>query len=172
MTDSLALMKADAEFRPLLLVGDRRAVGSAISGWLEAGLSVRVVRGRKMRTVNGVFDEFAAALQFPLYFGENWAAFDECIADLESLPAGEGYVVVIAEPHEVLGDAGVEDLRRLADSLESAAMEWAQPVELGEWWDRPAVPFHVVLAGEGDEIEMATRRWATVGAEPLHFEEA
>jgi len=31
----------------------------------------RPVRGRKMRTVEGLYAEFAAAMQFPYYFGDN-----------------------------------------------------------------------------------------------------
>lgn len=169
MTGSLALMKVDAEFRPMLLEGDAQVVGSAVFGWVESGLTARVVRGRKMRTLGGLFDEFAAALQFPLYFGENEDAFNECIAELETLPAGEGYVLTITEPDQVLADEGGEALGWLARSLESAAEEWSHPVELGEWWDRPAVPFHVVLAGEPDVIELAARRWSAVGLEPLTF---
>lgn len=167
--ESLTLMNVEAVLRPLLLVGDRQTVGSAVSGWIESGLTVRVVRGRKMRTLGGLFDEFAAALQFPLYFGENWDAFDECISDLETLSAGEGYVVTIIEPDQVLVDAGVEALRLLANSLESAASEWSQSVELGEWWDRPAIPFHLVLAGEREPIELAARRWSAVGSDPQPF---
>lgn len=167
MTDDLALMKVDATFRPLMFEGDPRAVGSAVMGWVEAGLTARVVRGRKMRTTNGLFDEFAAALQFPLYFGENWAAFDECLADLETLPAGAGYVVTVTDPEQVLVHAGDDELQRLADSLESAASGWSQPVELGEWWDRPAVPFHVVLVGPREPLDLAATRWSVAGADPL-----
>lgn len=172
MTDYSKLMQVAAEFRPLLLTSDRQAVSAAASGWVESGLAARLVRGRKMRTLDGLFDEFAAAHQFPLYFGENWAAFDECLADLETLPAGKGYVVTITEPEQVLADAGDAALRLLADSLESAAAAWSQPVELGEWWDRPAIPFHVVLAGERDAIELAARRWSSAGAKPVEFGEA
>lgn len=167
MTEPLALMKVDAEFRPLLFEGDRQEVGSAVAGWVESGLSARVVRGCKMRNLDGLFDEFAAALQFPLYFGENWAAFDECVADLETLAPGEGYVVTITDPDQVLLDGADQELRLLADSLESAATGWSQPVELGEWWDRPAIPFHVVLAGPRESLERAARRWSAAGAEPL-----
>lgn len=169
MTDSLALMRVEAEFRPLLLEGDAQAVGSAVSGWVASGLTARVVRGRKMRTLAGLFDEFAAALQFPLYFGENEDAFNECIAELEALPAGGGYVVTITEPDQVLADEGAEALGWLVRSMEAAAEEWSQPVDLGEWWDRPAVPFHVVLAGEHDAIELTTRRWSRAGAVPVPF---
>ena len=51
-------------------------------------LTVRTVRGRKIRTVGRLFDEMAAALQFPYYFGENWPAFDECLADIDWLADG------------------------------------------------------------------------------------
>jgi hypothetical protein len=170
MTDSRALMQVDDDFRPLLLEGDDQAIVAAVIGWADSGLTARVVRGRKMRTLQGLFDEFAAALQFPLYFGENEDAFNECIAELETLPAGEGYVVTITEPDEVLADANGEALGWLARSLASAAEEWSQPVELGEWWDRPAVPFHVVLVGQNDAIATAERRWASVGVAPMPFE--
>ncbi len=167
MTGSLALIRVDSEFHPLLLEGDSQAVGSAVIGWIESGLTARVVRGRKTRTVGALFDEFAAALQFPPYFGENKDAFNECIADLGALPAGEGYVVAITEPDQVLADASAQDLRWLVNALESANASWSQPVELGEWWDRPAVPFHVVLMGENDVVERAARRWSSAGIEPI-----
>jgi hypothetical protein len=49
------------------------------------GLISRFGRGRKMADRHGLFDEIAAVLQFPSYFGENWDAFDECIGDLGGL---------------------------------------------------------------------------------------
>src|SRR6266478_2963181 len=61
----------------------------------------RVIRGRKARTRQGLFDEFAAALQFPCYFGENWDAFDECLSDLEWLPA-DGYLLLVTQSAHLL----------------------------------------------------------------------
>jgi Barstar (barnase inhibitor) len=58
-----------------------------------------------MRTVERLFDEMAAALQFPYYFGENWPAFAECLADMEWLPLAVGIVVLIYDTTEVLSDA-------------------------------------------------------------------
>jgi hypothetical protein len=63
---------------------------TAIARWREARLVVRTVRGRKMRRLPELNDEFAAAIQFPWYFGANWAAFDECVKDLAWLPAEAG----------------------------------------------------------------------------------
>lgn len=158
------LLTVDPRFHPLLLEGDQQTLASARTEWVGLGLTVRIVRGRKMRTLRGVFDEFAAALQFPLYFGENMDAFDECIGDLEGLPAGKGYVVIIVEPDQILADAGDEALESLVDTLRSATAEWAEPIERGEWWDRPAIPFHVVLLGGREQIVIAGRRWSIAGA--------
>ncbi len=36
--------------------------------------------------------------------------------------------------------------------MESVAQEWAAPVNLGESWDRPAVPFHLVLHEAPDHL--------------------
>ncbi|MFL6161550.1 MAG: barstar family protein [Jatrophihabitantaceae bacterium] len=71
-------------------------LGTAILGWRDARRVVRL-KGRRMRTAAQLYDEFAAALQFPSYFGENWAAFDECLKDLEWLPSEAGHIVVITE---------------------------------------------------------------------------
>ncbi|WP_281176450.1 barstar family protein [Microbacterium trichothecenolyticum] len=130
---------------------------------MSASLAVRVVRGRKMRRITDVFDEFAAAMQFPLYFGENKDAFDECIAELDWLRQAVGCVVVITEPDEVLSDARAE-LAWLVNSLRAAAEDWSRPVDVGEAWDRPAQPFYVVLAGNHEELEVAADRWSRAGA--------
>ncbi|WP_199922364.1 barstar family protein [Microterricola viridarii] len=82
MTVFEELKRVNAELSPLLLGRDEQGLGTAVVGWTDAGLTVRVVRGRKMRTLRPLFDEFAAALQFPLYFGENRDAFYERLSDL------------------------------------------------------------------------------------------
>jgi hypothetical protein len=41
------------------------------------------IRGKRCTTRASLFQECAAALQFPDYFGDNWDALEECITDLE-----------------------------------------------------------------------------------------
>lgn len=130
-------------------------------GWSDAALTIRAIRGRKARTVPALFDEFAAALQFPYYFGENWSAFDECIADLDWLPAQAGIAVLIYEAGQVLADDTQEDLAVLVKVFAQAAATFGQPVEDGEWWDRPALPFHFVLQ---EERLQSLFRWEAAGA--------
>jgi len=164
MTNLLPLLTVTSDLQFLVLEEEPKAAGDDIGGWADSGLVVRVVRGRKMSTWQGVFDEFAAALQFPMYFGENLDAFAECIADLGWLPRQSGYVIVITAPGEVLADAGAEALSTMVSLLTDACAEWARPIEQGEWWDRPAVPFHVVLQSGIADAADVRRRWVAAGA--------
>ena len=96
-----------------------------------------------MLNVDQLFDAFAAAAQFPDYFGRNWPAFDECLADLEWLPAST-YIVILRNPQRLLEQEPAE-LATFWRIIGKVAAEWAEEVSLGEWWDRPGIPFHVVL---------------------------
>jgi hypothetical protein len=113
-----------------------------------------------------VLDEFAAAFQFPWYFGDNWDAFDECIADLEWLPRGVGWLVVINHPADVLC-LEPERLSTLAEILAAAGRGWRVPVDRGDPWGAPNVPFHVVLAGDDAELAVARRLWGEAGMQFL-----
>ncbi|MBR1086885.1 barstar family protein [Bradyrhizobium manausense] len=93
-------------------------------GWKLArddpATSVRFVRGRKMRTLAGVFDEFSAACQFPYYFGENYAALAECLGDLDWLNSSR-FVLMISGFSELLAEEPVEMAalgRALATSID------------------------------------------------------
>lgn len=87
--------------------------------------AARWIRGEKCRTAPALFDEFAAALQFPWYFGGNWDAMDECLTDLEWLPA-DGYALFIVEAVAVLTDEPGQ-FRVFCDMMRAAAAEWAGP---------------------------------------------
>lgn len=103
---------------------------------------VRTLRGASMRMLDGVFNEVAAALEFPEYFGQNWDALDECLADLSWLPAS-AYVLLFRDSFQVLADEPNRQLEILLQVLDRVAAEWSLPVAIGQPWDRPAVPFHV-----------------------------
>jgi hypothetical protein len=104
----------------------------------------RAVRGRKATTTGALFDEFAAALQFPYYFGENWDAFDECLADLDWLPA-EAYGIFVLNGVHLLEKEPHDTLQLLLRTLDRIGQEWGKPKE----GPRPHPPraFHVVLQG-------------------------
>ncbi|GAA3637122.1 hypothetical protein GCM10022223_64810 [Kineosporia mesophila] len=159
MKPSPILLRTEDTFRPLLRPADERSHALAQRGWSEAGLVVRVVRGRKCRTRQGLFDEFAAALQFPWFFPETWDAFGDCLADLDWMPHQAGHVLMLKEPEQVLADGPDADFAALVEFFRGAAREWGHPAERGTWYDRSPVPFHVVLACLPHHTDDTRRRW-------------
>lgn len=107
------------------------------------GCVVRELRGRKMATVSALFDEFAAALQFPYYFGENKDAFDECMRDLgDFLGVATGYILVIRDCERVLS----------AEADQRAWFYEALRLYAREWEARGSAVFRVVLQGVATRI--------------------
>lgn len=138
------LTQPDPTGTVLLLETDRDGLAAAAYRWRTAGRQVRVVRGTKCATYDRLMDEVGAALQLPLYFGENWPALAECLQDLDWVDPAAGLVVVVSDADRLLADEPVE-LAPLLRALTGAVRSWAAPVEQGEWWDRPAVAVRVVL---------------------------
>ncbi len=146
-------MKLDHLFRSheprlhLLLAGESEVCDAlwALQRSSEGRAVCRVVRGRKATTEPAFFDECAAAWQFPYYFGENWDALDECLTDLEWLPA-EAYVFCVSQGVRLLEKEPSAQQQRLLLSLHRIANEWGRPTPT-----RPAKVFHVLLQCTAEE---------------------
>lgn len=89
----------------LLVADPRRSAG--IEEDLRVVRPVRHVRGRHMPSVAALFDEFAAALQFPYYFGRNKDAFDECFGEIADT-VGAGAVVLVLDADALLNERPAE----------------------------------------------------------------
>ncbi|MBN9629062.1 MAG: barstar family protein [Actinobacteria bacterium] len=158
MTEDEALFRVETESSLLLAIADD--VTPLIHRWREAGLVVRRLRGHKMRTLAGLYDEAAAALQFPGYFGENLDALEECLTDLpEWIDPGGGYVLVITDADELLRHDPLGQ-SAFAEIVANVQSELSEPVMNGEWWDRPAIPFHVVLVCREDRQRRLPSAWS------------
>jgi RNAse (barnase) inhibitor barstar len=105
------------------------------------GFVLRVIRGRKCRSTAGLFADIAEALEFPDYFGHNWDALEECLADLEWL-SGRGYVFVFTEAELILPDEEAE-FATFLEVLNDAGEAWASG-EAGPQGDL-AKSFHSLL---------------------------
>ena len=105
------------------------------------GLALKVIKGRHCKTPANLFAEFARALEFPDYFGHNWDALEECLADLEWLP-GKGYILLITDAGYVLPDE--EEYETFLEILRDAGEAWGNgQAGMGA---RRATPFHVLFA--------------------------
>jgi hypothetical protein len=118
--------------------------------------AIRFVRGRKARTPASFFDEAAAALQFPYYFGDNWDAFHDCLTDLEWLRAS-AVVLALLDGGHVL-EASPVDASKFARVLETAV----------HYWNHPGGPeagrsFHVVFQAAPAEEAATLQRWHDLG---------
>jgi hypothetical protein len=84
---------------------------------------IRLVRGHKARNLDALFDECAAALQFPIYFGENWAAFTDCLRDLpRANPLS--HLLLVANAGQLLCDQP-QQLSTLFEILQAIPADWA-----------------------------------------------
>ena len=71
------------------------------------------------------FDEIAATLKFPDYFGHNLDALDECLSDLEWLREN-GWVLVFLNADNLLNEEKDSESRKLVKLLDNIGVEWSQ----------------------------------------------
>lgn len=86
-----------------------------------AGCCVRLIDLHGARGKADLLARIAAALDFPAWFGHNWDALADCLADLGWLPPDAGYVFILE------GCSGREDaLPILLEILEQAVADWLE----------------------------------------------
>lgn len=103
--------RVPSAFEPRLLV-------DAAAG---AGLRMVQVDLAAARGKDAALAALARALAFPAWFGGNWDALEDCLADLSWMPA-KGYVLAIAGA----GSLAADDRGVLLDILASVAASWAE----------------------------------------------
>ena len=102
-------------------------------------------------------------MEFPDYFGHNWDALEECLTDLEWLPA-KGYIVLITDAAHVLSHDESE-YETFLEILRDAGEAWGSG-QAGMGTQR-ATPFHVLFAVSEREKAMRAH-WGmnAINAEP------
>jgi RNAse (barnase) inhibitor barstar len=131
----------------LLLLSDRHLwISRFAAQCAELGFQVALLDGSRMTNREELFAEFQSAFSFPSYFGHNFDALDECLQDLEWLPPGNGYVVVIGEAQSVLR-ADASGARILSEVLISAKKYWSLSDQLADDGAPVSIPFIVVVDG-------------------------
>ena len=122
----------------------------------EKKMLVRVIRGSRCRTEMGLFDEFAAALQFPLYFGMNFDALADSLRDLRHFHA-EGLVIALAEANQILTEA-TDKLDDFLEVVNEAIAHWnpEKPAKDG-------MALHVVVVEAGRDAAECEFRWGKLG---------
>jgi hypothetical protein len=147
-----ALLALDANDSDLCNYGWRLASG-------HPATAVRFARGSKMRIASGLFDEIAAACQFPYYFGENWPAFAECLGDMSWLNSSR-FVLIITHFEEVLAD----------EKFEMSALGRALRTAISAYNDERKNPdsndslFQILIQSKLDDKQLNDPRTAGIGS--------
>lgn len=103
---------------------------------------IKTIEGNKCNTLDELFSEFAKIFKFPDYFGHNWAAFDECINDLNWL-SSDAYLLLMPDIDKVLISSETS-FKIFIKTLVFSVREWAQ----GRTYDDfpiPSTPFHILF---------------------------
>ncbi len=125
-------------------------------GGKQSLILARIMRGRRCGTKRELFQEWAAALQFPYYFGGNWDAFEECINDLDWIPM-EHFVFFVTHTSHLL-HTSERDFATFAQIMSEAARRGGDVAGRSSERVRVAYSFHVVFHCEpGDEAETWSR---------------
>jgi hypothetical protein len=112
------------------------------------GFVVRTLDGRRGATKRVLLDEMARVLAFPTHFGRTWDALEDCLTDLEWLPA-PGYRLVIPSADRLLPRRPA-DYATFVTLLEDVGRAWATAATGHP--GRSAVPFHTVLVVAADRL--------------------
>ena len=158
----------------MIVVAPSRQSNSAMIDWLSSCEPPRIVRtiddlahvrvrwlegkdrkwihldGASMPDLPSAYSTLIHAFSLPAYFGRNLAALRECLTDADVL-GSSAFAVYFENPTLALKDANSEALLGLLDAFANAAEELGQPIHEAASWDRPALPFHVLLGPDNND---------------------
>ncbi|MER8012383.1 barstar family protein [Streptomyces sp. NPDC094149] len=112
------------DFHPPMFV-ESCQVKDLVTEAKRRNLGVFLLDGARMTNQASLFGEFQEKLQFPEYFGKNWNALDECLADLDWLDE-RGFLLVIESGNSLLCDEDEEVRGMFGSLLTDIAQEWAE----------------------------------------------
>lgn len=107
------------------------------------------IEGRNIARKEQLLNHVATALRFPDYFGGNWDALEECLADMEWVDA-PGYLILY-DHVDALAQAHSDQLQTFVEICRDAVASWKDD----------GTPFVVLFSGSH-----APKGVATLGAKP------
>lgn len=102
-----------------------------------------VLNGDKVHNQEQFYNEVVNVFKFPLYFGRNLNALYDSLTDEHYLD-GDKFLILIKLANKFL-DCDITLRNAIIDTLNDVGLEWSQPVNDGEVWDRNAKNFRVLF---------------------------
>lgn len=147
----------------MLLPASPFEVANYLMAWIPAHpeWDILRVRGAKSTDEASFFDELAAALQFPYYFGENWNAVWDCITDLNWLK-GSSFLLVFDSADQLLSQSH-RGFSFLLQVIKDAHDRWyRETVDFGSRGRQP-IAFQSVFACDPDAVDALSQRLSATG---------
>lgn len=147
-----------------VLVATPFEVANHLMAWTPAHpeWDVLRVRATKSHDDDQFFDELAAALQFPYYFGQNWDAVWDCITDLNWLK-GSSFLVVF-DSAEILLSRSDRGFALLLKILADAHGVWHRETADFGTRGRQPIAFQSVFACDPNSVDAFAARLKAAGA--------
>ena len=103
------------------------------------------IRSALCSTLDDFFREISASMRFPDYFGWNWAAFDECITDLDWLKFKS--IQIVIDHYELMFRAEKDEEER---KRQLSLLQKYLDITL-RYWESQGVAFSVIINSEKKE---------------------
>ncbi|PJO45643.1 hypothetical protein CQ054_22715 [Ochrobactrum sp. MYb29] len=100
--------------------------------------------GTKMKCLDDFYRELEASFFLPNYFGRNYNALFDVLSDLSWMEKAH-FTILVNGASSLLANDTSESLAGFVEVLSRAGKVWSEPVNDGEAWDRPCIPFHTVF---------------------------
>lgn len=117
-----------------------------------------------MQTLDAFYDKIYKKFHAPAYAGKNFNALRDILTDLSWIINRSRYVVFFQNAEEILIKGQANALQGFLEILEAVGREWSQPVQQGEAWDRPAMPFHSILQVQALSTSRFPHKVPVIGA--------
>ena len=151
------------------VVESKRKIKPAVLSFKDKipGLKVYFLNGKKMRTYKMFYRELKKEYSLPDYFGKNFDALEECLSD-ETIFEGTAFLTILFNAENVLDKETDEGFNLFYKTLNDVSDTWAKPIAIGEWWDRSAKPFHVIMQYKNNLENQLPPGWSDLppGVEP------
>ena len=109
------------------------------------------IRACFCRSLPAFYKEISAALQFPIGFGNNIHALEDCLGDLDWI-RGNSIAVVVWDASEFLVDETADLATSVLCAIERACVEQSNPVNAGWPSNQPARALHFLFVLRGHEV--------------------